>query len=152
MATYGTFVDGVTLKASEANDFFGELSNTAGATQGVTPSQTGTTSYFVVNKLVFGYGNRSFTTAGTAGSAIEITLPVTASSSLLQVIGSGVFVNQITNVTYPLIVMKTSTTRAQFLSEEGTSLTNRFGNDPGVTIPAGSFGAVLRFTFSYKAA
>lgn len=152
MATYGTFVDDVSLRASEANDFFAKLTNTTGATQGVTPTQSGSTLYFVVNKLVYGFGRRNFQTAGTAGSAIEITLPVTASSGSFRVIGAGQFIDSINDLRYRLAVVKTSTTKAQFLSETGTSLTNRFGNNPGVTIQAGSFGAVLLFSFCYEAA
>jgi len=152
VATYGTFVDDVSLRASEANDFFAKLTNTTGATQGVTPAQTGSTLYFVVNKLVYGFGRRLFTGAGTASSAIEITLPVTASSGSFRVIGGGLFSDQVNDLRYRLAVVKTSTTKAQFLSETGTSLTNRFGNNPGVTIQAGQFGAGLYFSFCYEAA
>lgn len=152
MATYGTFVDGVTLKAAEANDFFKELTTTTGVTQGVTPTQSTSTSYFVVNKLVVVYGRAQFQTAGTASSAIEMTLPVTASSGSFRAIGSGSFFDVITNTNYLLTVVKTSTTKAQFLSEGGTSLTNRFGNNPAVTIPAGSFGAALYYQLMYEAA
>lgn len=149
MATYGTFVDGVTLKASEANDFFIEKGASTGITQGVTPVQNISTRYFVVNKLVVVVGNTFFSGGGTPGSVIEMTLPVTASSGASRVIGSAKYQDLVNDVIYVLRIVRTSTTKAQFLSEGGTSLTDRFGINPAVTIQAGGVG-FSGSTFTYK--
>jgi hypothetical protein len=153
MATYGTFVDGVTLKASEANDFFKKATVSTGITQGVTPGQNTSTRYFVVNKLVVVVGRASFSTpGGTSGSVVEMTLPVTASSGSFRVIGSARYEDFVNDVVYVLRIVKTSTTKAQFLSEGGTSLTDRFGINPAVTIQTGSFGSTLSYHLIYEAA
>ena len=152
MATYGTFVDGVTLKADEANDFFKKATVSTGITQGVTPGQNTSTRYFVVNKLVVVFGRALFSAGGTPGSVIEMTLPVTASSGSFRVIGSARYEDFVNDVTYVLRIVKTSTTKAQFLSEGGTSLTDRFGINPAVTIQTGSFGSSLRYQLMYEAA
>lgn len=152
MATYGTFVDGNTLKASEANDFFKKVTVSTGITQGVTPGQSTQTKYFVVNKLVVVVGRAQFSGGGTPGSAIEMTLPVTASSGAFRVIGAATYNNVVGDLQYVLSVVKTSTTKAQFLSDAGTSLTDRFGNNPAVTIQSGSFGSVMTYQLIYEAA
>lgn len=137
MATFGTFVDATTLKASELNDLF-KLTD-AGSTLSVKqPGSLGVASnriskYFLVNKTVIWYCGFVPSLDGTAGNAIVVDLPVTASSGSFRAIGSGTFFDASASIKM-LTVVKASTTTAQFLTNDGTSLTNRLGVNPSVAL------------------
>ena len=149
MATYGTFVDGVTLKASELNNFLSRTTYTPVATQGVPLTFSAQSRYYVVNKVVFWNGNFTFSSAGTASNALVFNLPVTASSGSFRAIGFCRFFDDNTTDVKLLTVVKASTTTIQFLSNDGTSLTNRFGVNPAVTIANDD---VIAFNIVYEAA
>jgi hypothetical protein len=154
MATYGTFVDNVSLKAAEANDFFDWVDFTPVLKQNVTVS-TNTVGrvarYARVNKLIIVNIVASCTSAGTANNAIEINLPVTASSSSMRVVGSGAFQDASPSGFVLSVAVLNSTTTCRFLSDQGTSLTSYVGltGAPGLTL-AGS--DVIRFSLMYETA
>ena len=133
MATYGTFADDTTLKASELNEFFPSVT--------VFPiiRQSGTLAtlnsrygrYFVVNKTVFYVAHMILSQNGTGGQRVEIDLPVTAASSSVRVIGHGYINDDSANRIYRCSVVQFSTTRAALLSNDATSLTAYFGTTGG---------------------
>lgn len=150
MATYGTFADGVTLKASELNTFFTSTAPaTVTATQGSSLTSSAVSRYFVVNKVVFWNLFCTFTNAGTAANALEVTLPITASSGSFRAVGFGRFYDSSVPDVKLITPIKASTTTLQFLSDNGTSLTNRFGVNPAVTV---AIDDTLAFWICYEAA
>lgn len=149
MATFGTFVDGNSLKASEINDWFVISSATTTATQGVSLTTSSQTNrLFRINKFVFWNCNLNFASAGTASNAVVVNLPVTAASGSFRAIGFGRAFVSGPDIKL-LTVVKASTTTVQFFSDDGTSLTDRFGVNPAVTI---SSGASIIFSCMYEAA
>lgn len=153
MATYGTFVNGVSLKASEANDFFTEVAFTPVLRQSnVITAGNRNGAYFQVNKLVicsflFGAGG-----PGTGSNRIELDLPVTAASSSVEVIGQGFYFDA--GAADPIIlfrIVQFSTTRAAFLTDSGTSMTSYLGLANGPAITVANTDALLG-TFIYEAA
>lgn len=153
MATYGTFVDATTLKASELNDLFkssGQLPDASViAKQSVTLTLTSSnTRYFSVNKTVFWTASMTFSTGGTASNPITVDFPITASSGSFRAIGFGFFFDS-TNTVNLVTVVKASTTTVQFLADDGTSLTNRLGVNPAFTVVNGD---ALSFFCVYEAA
>lgn len=155
MATFGTFVDGVSLKASEINGLFTSVQSLPVIRQpGIIAASSGVTGrYFIVNKLVFyRFSWSTLSGSGTANNRIELDLPVTAASNSMRVIGQGYyndFGGSPTN--FRVAIVQVSTTRAAFLSETTTSLTTYVGqtNGPGFTIEASDF---LSGTIVYQAA
>lgn len=153
MATYGTFVDATTLKASELNDLFkssGELSAASIVAKQSVALTIGASNvrYFSVNKTVFWTCSVNFNSAGTAANAITVDFPVTASSSSFRAIGFGYFYDASDNMKL-ISVVKASTTTVQFMTDAGTSLTNRLGVNPAITVASGD---VLSFFCMYEAA
>jgi len=155
MATFGTFVDGVSLKASELNDLLVSVSSTPVIRQSSIITQTNTSltrgRYFVVNKLVI-YNFRwvsGVSGTGVANNRVELDLPVTAASNSMRVIGSGYYLDQSeTPSAFRMAITQFSTTRAAFLSETTTSLATYIGqtDGPGVTIaPTDSFVGTIMY-------
>ena len=139
MATYGTFADGVSLKAAEANDFFVWEDFTPVVTQSNTMTFTGSirARYARVNKLVFVNFAAIFNTTGTSNNSIEFTLPVTASSTSFRVVGSALFKDASNSNQFILgIPVLSSTTACRFLSNTSTSMTTYIGltNGPNLTL------------------
>jgi hypothetical protein len=153
MATYGTFVDGVSLKAAEANDFLSWVSFTPSATQGgaAIGVDVAIGRYAVVNKLVMCHFVIDFNGTGVAGNRIEVTLPITALSSSARVIGTGYFWDASATDIIRAVPLQYSTTKVAFLTNTGTSLTSYLGttNGPAVTIADNDFLSALIF---YEAA
>jgi hypothetical protein len=153
MATYGTFVDNTTLKASELNDFFPSVSVIPVVRQpgslAITAARYG--KYFVVNKTVFYVGHMILNGAGTAGQRVEVDLPVAAASSSVRVIGHGYINDFSANRIYRCSVVQFSTTRAAFLSNDATSLTAYFGTSGGPNIALAS-SDVVSINICYEAA
>lgn len=153
MATYGTFVDSVPLQAAELNTFLKWSEWSAVVTQSVTLTVTGGWSrYAVVNKSVFVVGHFVFSTStsGTASNPIEVNLPLAAVSSSIRAVGGGYYSDGTSNI-IRLVPVLSSTTKLQFLADDGTSLTNRLGVNPAIT--AGSSPAdALSFNIMYEAA
>lgn len=154
MAKYGTFVDGVSLKFSEANDFFNRASILLPVlTQGVnvTYANDRTLDYYQVNKLVYGYFTLFPTSSGTLNSRIEVDLPVTAASSSMRVIGEG-YIYDLSAVLYRVFrVVRLSTTKMAFLTDSATSATTYLGEANGPNIRLAS-GDILQGSFRYEAA
>jgi hypothetical protein len=153
VATFGTFVDGVSLKASELNDFFASKVIVPTLRQGVTITgiQGNNIFYYVVNKVVYGFFTVGGNSAGTAGTRIEVDLPVTATSSSVRVIGSGFFRDASPVSVRVVRIVQVSTTRMAFLTDTATSLTSYLGttNGPAVTLAANDY---VCGSFVYKAA
>ncbi len=153
MATFGTFVDGVSLKASELNDFFERSVVVPTLRQNVTITGIAGNDmfYYVVNKVVYGFLRVGGNSAGTAGTRIEVDLPVTAASSSVRVIGSGYFRDASPVSVRVVRIVQVSTTRMAFLTDTATSLTSYLGttNGPAVTLAANDY---IGGSFVYKAA
>lgn len=149
MATFGTFVDNVSLKASEMNGLGARTAFTPTCFQpsAISASLTIFGSYFVFNKMVFCLIYFPASSAGTSGQRIEFGLPVTAESSSVRVIGEGVFVSGAPGTARRLSVVQYSTTRAALLTAEANSLTAYFGTSggPNTAIASGNF-----FTLSMR--
>lgn len=153
MATYGTFVDDTTLKASELNDFFNSTTFTPVVRQSssLTLSSASYGRYFRVNQLIFCIVHALPTSSGTAGQRIEIDLPVAAASSSVRVLGAGYFNNESGNDIYPLAVVQYSTARVAFISEIATTLTQYLGTSGGPNTGLAS-GDAIGFNIVYEAA
>lgn len=139
MATFGTFVDGVSLKASEINGLFASVESKPVIRQPgiITARSTVVGRYFIVNKLVFYSFNWATSNDGTANTRIELDLPVTAASNSMRVIGQGTYGDfGASPSNFTVAIVQYSTTRAAFLSETTTSLTTYLGqtNGPGLTL------------------
>jgi hypothetical protein len=136
MATFGTFVDGVSLKASELNGFLGATSWTPTITQGASLGTAGGTEgfYFRVNKLIICRFVALPVNTGTALNRVEINLPVTASSNSARVIGTCFFRDTSANTYRHCRVVQYSTTSMAFITETATSLTSYFGNTNGPAV------------------
>lgn len=154
MATYGTFVDGDTLKASELNSFFGATTFTPTILQGgttlatVSPATRG--ARFIVNKLVIMRFEIRTNNIATSGR-IEVALPITAASRNAGVIGSAVFYDDSTTDFYRLSAVQYSTTRVAFLSETTASPTTYFGETNGPTLSV-AINDILSGMLVYEAA
>lgn len=153
MATFGTFVDGTTLKASELNDLFKKTSFVPVLRQSNTVStETNRRGlYFSVNKVVVADVYVSATTGGTPNNAMEIDLPVTAASSSIRVIGHGHFRDSSASDFILVRAVQVSTTRMAFITETSDSLTAYLGttNGPAITLASGD---ILTITIQYEAA
>ena len=148
MATYGTFVDATTLKASEANDFFRNQTSTAVPKQVVSLGVSGTNRFFVVNKTVFWNCLLGVDSPGTASNAITVDFPVAPSSGSFRAIGFGYYFDISDNMKL-VSVVKASSTTVEFMTDAGTSLTNRLGINPAITAANGD---VISFYCIYEAA
>jgi hypothetical protein len=153
VATYGTFVDNVTLKASEANDFF--VWNIGPSTNPVKQSNTPAQSnyqrgYAQVNKMVCWYIWWQSAGNGTSNNAITIDLPVAAAANSVRVIGAGyVFDNSVSDL-IRVVVVRRSTTQVSLLAEGSTSLSTYLGQTDGPTLTLQS-GDNIAFTCFYEA-
>lgn len=130
MATFGTFTDNSTLKASELNDFFRFTNFTPTFKQSNTlPNTTFYARYFQVNKIVvvnFAWANNSLT-QGISNNRIELTLPITALSRNVCHLGSGHYWdNNATNM-IRISAVQFNTTTVAFLADDATSITNYLG-------------------------
>ena len=152
MATYGTFVNGVSLKAAEANDFLKWTAFTGVLKQSVTLG-TGTNRcrYARVNDLVIVSMYFTVLGAGTANNRIEINLPITASTTSSRTIGFGSLRDQSALTTYLAVPVLNSTTTMVFLSSSATSLTTYVGmtNGPALQLAADD---QVQTTIVYEAA
>ena len=158
MATYGTFADGVPLKASELNSLLKWASFSGTTRQSVTLNKgpIGLSRYATVNKTVFVAYHAVFFSDGTEDNPLEVDLPITAATSNIRVVGSGYF-NDLSfdGIIYNLRPVLSSTTTLQFLSNTGTSLTSRFGVNPDVRVSGSAIsevGDALSFGIMYEAA
>lgn len=157
MATYGTFVDGVSLKASEINDFFDLQSFTPVFYQsGAVATQTGATTprigyYYQVNKIVFCQTHALFNASGTANNRIEFELPVTAAANAERVIGTGFIYDLSATDLIRVAVVRVSTTRVALLTNLSTSLTTYLGQTGGPTLTL-ALSDSISLTMRYEAA
>lgn len=164
MATFGTFVNGVSLKATELNDLLKGTSFTPVIRQSNVVDPLGPTAndapygtYFRVNQFIlycFRFRSSDTSGSGTAGNVILLDLPVTAASSSMRVIGSGYYFDNnavAPNRFFHTRIVQYSTTRAAFMTGSATSLTTYLGqtNGPALTVqPSDIFAGILM----YKAA
>ena len=157
MAVFGTFVDGVSLKASELN--------TLGAASTYTPKlyqpaeiiagiSGASAFYFTMNDIVYGSLLFYCGASGTAGQRIEIDLPVTAASSSIRIIGTGYFWDDSAGLGGEMTLVHAvqySTTRMALLTNTANSLTTYFGttDGPNTAVANNDF---FYLQFIYKAA
>lgn len=136
MATFGTFVDGNSLSASELNSFLGKTNFTPVVTQTVSLDRLAVSyaRYFQVNKLVFFQMYFGANSTGTANSRIEFDLPVTASSGSARVIGSGTIFDNSASDLIRVTAVRVSTTKGAFFTDSSTSLTTYLGQTGGPTL------------------
>jgi hypothetical protein len=153
MATFGTFVDDVSLKASELNTLGAVTTFTPTFFQSAAISSAATTNayYFVFNKMVFCNVRFTASSAGSSGQRIEFGLPVTAASSSVRVIGTGSWNNAAPGIFRRLSVVQYSTTRAGFLTAAANSLTAYFGTSGGPDTAISS-NNIFFFSIMYEAA
>lgn len=141
MATYGTFADGVSLKAAEANDFFKWTSFTPVVKQSNTVSTSGVSlgKYAKVNKLVVVYIDLRIISSGSSNQPIEVDLPVAASSSSIRVIGTARFFDLSVGNLFLAVPVLNGVNTLRFLSNTSTSLTTFVGltNGPALTLASG---------------
>jgi len=133
MATYGTFVDNVTLKASELNSFFDVVQVTPVIRQ---PSALNVLNafafYYRVNKIVVFRGSVFINTgSGTSGQRVEVDLPIAAASNSMKVIGNGFFHDDSVDNYVRLAAVQFSTTRIAFLTNDANSSTAYLGTTGG---------------------
>ena len=117
-------------------------------TQGVTPTKTLNCRYARIQKIVHYEGLFQFSTAGTGGSIIRSSLPVSATGVLgtFASHGSGIFYDASVNRTYSLICTVVNSTDLQFWYD---AQANFFGANPLITIANGDW---LSFSLTYEAA
>jgi hypothetical protein len=154
MATFGTFANGVSLKAVELNDFLVWTSFTPVLRQSATVATVASGRvgrYASVNKLIYVNYNMQANGAGTASNRFEVDLPLTAVSSSGRVAGFGVFFDASSSTIYQIIPVLVSTTRFAFITSSATSLTSYLGttNGPAITLAVSD---QLQFSVVYEAA
>ena len=152
MATYGTFVDGVSLKAVEANDFLTWTTFTPVLKQsGNLSFSTRTCRYAKVNKFVIASYYFVISSSGTTGVEIIGDLPVNAVSTSIEACGIGrIFDTSITTNYQPIPVINTTSTFS-FISSLSTSLTDYVGKTGVLPIQLASGDEVAAILF-YEAA
>lgn len=155
MATFGTFVDGVSLKASELNSMLASTSFLPTLRQGgttITPGSIRAGGYMQVNDLVIGWFTFLAGGSGGSGSRIEVDLPVTAASTGPRVIGSGWFFDSGGADPIRLLrVVQYSTTAMAFLTAASTSPITYLGTVGGPQLGIAS-GDWINGSFMYRAA
>lgn len=152
MATYGTFVNGVSLKAAEVNDFFVWTTFTGVLKQpGTLSTSNNVCRYARVNDLVHVSYWFIALSAGTASNSVEVNLPITAATTSSRTVGFGSIRDDSTSTTYNVVPVLNSTTTVRFLTSSATSLTSYFGltNGPAITLASGDS---LTFSVVYEAA
>ena len=152
MATFGTFVDSTTLKATELNGLLDLVLFEPVVRQSSVIATTSENGYYwQVNKLVCVSYRFSISGTGTAGQPILVELPVTAASNSVRIVGTGIFEDDSAANMRLLRVVQYSTTRAAFLTGEATNITAYFGatNGPNTALASGDN---LNFTIMYEAA
>ncbi len=104
--------------------------------------------YIQTGRIVQAWVDLAATGAGTAGSNITVTLPVTASGhSANQVIGAGIYYDASATTYYTIAAYLASTTTVQFIATNATGVS--FGNVPAVTVASSD---LLRFNVQYVVA
>lgn len=149
-STPETFVDGLPLYAAQLNAIRDFMSAVAGAWNSYTPtiSQGSATDigktvtyakYTRVGKRVEVQLKLAVTVnSGAGGSAIRISLPVTAATSGL-IVGSGTFLNQDGTLT-PLVVRTATTTTIELVRTEATGTsTSALGAAPSLECGIGDY-------------
>jgi hypothetical protein len=152
MATFGTFIDGATLKATELNDLFKSTQFLPVVSQPASITSTVRFGkYQQVNKLVFYQMSLRLTNPGTSNTRIEVSLPVTAATNSERVIGFGFIEDDSANDVLRVAVVRVSTTKVAFLAEGSTSLTTYVGQTGGPTLTLES-GDDISLNIVYEAA
>lgn len=154
MATFGTFVDGDSLKASELNTLLVRTSFTPTVRQSnvMTLGVSNRVGFYQqVNKVVFCQINAVIESSGVSNNRVEVTLPVTAATNSVRVIGHGYIEDDSANDVLRVAVVQVSTTRAALLAQDSTSLTTYLGQTGGPTFTF-AIGDSLGLNFVYEAA
>lgn len=152
MATFGTFVDNTTLKATELNGLLDLVLFTPVLRQSSSISLSSEDGYYwKVNKLVCATFECIVSGTGTAGQEILLDLPVAAATNSVRIIGTGVFLDSSASNVRLIKAVQYSTTRVAFFTNEATSMTAYFGAAGGPNTAVGS-GDFLRATIAYEAA
>ena len=105
--------------------------------------------YALLGKMVFAVYNIVATAAGTAGSAVTLTLPTAAIGGLLgAIIGSGYYYDTSTSFAYKAVINCETTTTVTLMRSD-TTTTSMVGADPNIAVDSGD---VITFTIVYEAA
>lgn len=154
MAEYGTFVDGVSLKASELNNFLVATSFTPVIRQSIAITLSSSRArYFKVNKTVFCLVEAAFSSGGGPNNEVLFDLPVTAKSNSMRIIGQGrYFDSGAADPFFLLRAVQFSTTRVAFLKDTSTSLTGYLGLTAGGAAITIANGDSMALSIVYEAA
>lgn len=116
-------------------------------TQGVAITKTVTyANYTVLGNTVIASASLALTSAGTAASAINISVPLTPATGV-QLVGSFFFVDTSTSVSYAGALFWVVASTTMFLRTN--TVIGNFGNAPGVTIASGD---VMNISLTYERA
>lgn len=171
MATFGTFVSGQTLTATELNSAGDFASYTPTWTQSVAITKTvNWARYMKLNKFVYGSVKMTASSAGTGNNPILVGLPVNASSNNF-LMGSMMYfdtsANSVTAFSVPAYYNSASTLSFYPYTAPSADvlevltdgfITGRFGQNPlppigtaktGITVASGD---VIYVQFMYEAA
>jgi hypothetical protein len=147
-----------TIFATNDNVTANDLNALAGAWNSYTPqvdqgvstniAKTVTyAKYLQFGKRVEVQGRLELTAAGTSGSPVTVSLPVTAAGAQFYVVGAG-SVDDASVSAYGAVVELHSTTRLAFFRTDAPS-TSRIGADPAFALASGD---IVSFTVVYEAA
>lgn len=118
--------------------------------QGATTNIAKTISYskyFKLGTLVIGEVNVAFTAAGTAGSAIAVSLPATSAAAFALSVGGGIYI-VFGGAQYKVnVIANASGGGFRFRVQSDTTTTGNIGNTPSFAIASGDS---LQFFFSYE--
>jgi len=143
----GTWSAGDVLTADDLNAIGVWTSYTPTLTQSAGVACTvNYAEYFQINKMVCLNVDLQATAAGTAASAMQVSLPVTGVTGSGR--GSGFFYDaSLTDVRLTTVFLSSSTA-VRFLVEESTSVSDGLGTNPSLALASGD---VLSFSLIYEA-
>lgn len=144
----GTWSAGDILTAADLNAVGTWETYTPVVTQnGVRTATVNYASYVQINKLVVLVVDLEVTAAGSAGSAIQVSVPVTAVAGTGR--GCGIFYDASLTDVQLTTTFLAFTTDVRFLVEASTNQTDGLGNNPSVALASGD---ILSFYMVYQAA
>lgn len=154
MATFGTFVDGASLKASEINTLLVSTTFTPVIRQSASLTLRETYAVYqkVSNTVLCQFAGEIFSSAAVANNRIEFDLPVTAATNSVRAIGSGFIYDAGSTDILRVVVVRISTTRAAFIGNLNVSLTAYLGESsvtPTITLEPGD---LFSLNIQYEAA
>ena len=146
----GTWSAGDILTAADLNAIGTWTSYTPVLAQNGTRTATvNYAEYMLLNELCVVNVDLTCTQAGSAGSQITVTYPVTAASGNNVCVGSGFFYDDSATDIILLTVSQASTTTVSFRTETSTSISVGFGQLPSFALANND---VISFSIAYRVA